>query len=345
MAKDNLRMFVERWGEHPNSPYVFDNESQEILCMLNGERSSIGGCSPSPRSSLSSSPDMVFDEDDLEPPPLRDPVNIKTRYNPVERRASDSSCFLHKKPDVLVRKNLAEEIKKLSDHLFMLSTMNTDLTNNNSTKELDKNERKERKISIDEKFTNGFKHESRSITKTITNGDANIEKRIFQSKSTNRVNSTFLTEREPEKPMTSKMPWVKTKTKRVKSTSRDVPDQPTDKRNTFFEEFDRRRDKIDKLVNGSENGKQHPYKRGDENNAHKTKDLLLHLLEKWGETDVKAERTSGGTSNGRHQSISLEWSSSNQLAQNSMTSLHAFFQRQTSDEKMQRKKVTASSSK
>ncbi|XP_022120212.1 myosin light chain kinase, smooth muscle isoform X2 [Pieris rapae] len=347
MAKDNLRLFVERWSEHPNSPYVFDNESQEILCMVNGERSSIGGCSPSPRSSLSSSPDMVFDEDDLEPPPLRDPVNLKTRYNPVERRASDSSCFLHKRPDVLVRKNLAEEIKKLSDHLYMLSTMNTDLTNNNnSAKEMDKNVL-ERKISNDDKkLKNGFKSESRStFMKSMINGDSH-EKRIFTSKSSNRVTSTFLTEREPEKPMTSKMPWAKTRARRVTTTSRDVPDQPTDKRNTFFEEFDRRREKIDKLVSGYENGKQVPYKRGDENNAHRTKDLLLHLLEKWGETEeVEAERSAGGPSNGRHQSISLEWSSSNQLAQNSMSSLHAFFQRQTSDEKIQRKKVTASSSK
>ncbi|XP_045504574.1 myosin light chain kinase, smooth muscle-like [Colias croceus] len=345
MAKDNLRLFVERWSEHPNSPYVFDNESQEILTLVNCERSSIGGCSPSPRSSLSSSPDIVFDEDDLdfEPPPPREPTKFKTRYNPVERRASDSSCFLHKRPDVLVRKNLAEEIKKLSDHLFMLSTMNTDLTNNNSMKEMDKNVL-EKKVSREEKKTqNGFKTETESTFKKIyTNGDAKSEKTVFMSKSSHKINSTFLKEKEPERPMTSKMPWVKTRSKRVTSTSRDVPDQPTDKRNTFFEEFDRRRDKIDKLMNGYENGRQMPYRRGDENNAHRTKDLLLHLLEKWGETEeVEAERSAGGTSNGgRHQSISLEWSPSNELAQNSMSSLHAFFRRQTSDEKMQRTKLT-----
>ncbi|XP_072945668.1 uncharacterized protein [Epargyreus clarus] len=352
VAKDNLRLFVERWGEHPNSPYVFDNQAHEITSLANGncERSSIGGCSPSPRSSLSSSPDIVFDEDDLEPPPLRDPSNTSSRYNPVERRASDSSCFIHKKQDVLVRKNLAEEIKKLSDHLFMLSTMNTDLANNNSMKELDKNVTETKKFSKEEtKLTNGFKKESKTtITKTITNGDATKkERKVFTSKSMHKISSTFLKEKEPEKPMTSKMPWVKsaqTRPKRVTNMSRDVPDQPIERRNTFFEEFGRRREQIDKLVNGHENGRQLPYRRGDENNAHRTKDLLLHLLEKWGETEgVEAERTAGGTSSGgRHQSISFEWSSSNQLAQNSMSSLHAFFQRQTSDEKLQKSKVTAS---
>ncbi|XP_068622957.1 myosin light chain kinase, smooth muscle-like [Battus philenor] len=345
VAKDNLRLFVERWGEHPNSPYVFDNQAHEIICLVNGncERSSVGGCSPSPRSSLSSSPDIIFDEDDLEPPPLRDPTPLTQRYNPVERRASDSSCFLHKKQDVLVRKNLAEEIKKLSDHLFMLSTMSTDLVNNNSFKEFDKNVTESKTATKEEKkLTNGFKTESKStFSKTMTNGDANkTERKVFTSKSSNKINSTFLTEREQEKPMTSKMPWAKSaRSKRLTNMSRDVPDQPIDRRSTFFEEFDKRREIIGKLVNGSENGRQLPYRRGDENNAHRTKDRLLHLLEKWADSEVEGERTAGGTSNcGRHQSISLEWSPSNQLAQNSMSSLHAFFQRQTSDEKKQRKK-------
>lgn len=348
VAKDNLRLFVERWSEHPNSPYVFDNEAHEITSLMNGtcERSSIGGCSPSPRSSLASSPDTVLDEDDLEPPPLRDQSYLAPRYNPVERRASDSSCFLHKKQDVMVRKNLAEEIKKLSDHLFMLSTMNTDLANNNNAKELDKNVTNDsNSVTKEEKLPNGFKKETKTFsTQTVTNGDATKkEKKIFTSKSTTKISSTFLTEKEPEKPMTSRMPWVKsTRAKRVTNMSRDVPDQPLERRNSFFQEFDRRRERIDKLVNGSENGRQLPYRRGDENNPHRTKDLLLHLLEKWGESEVEGERTAGGTSNGgRHQSISLEWSSpSNQLAQNSMSSLHAFYQRQTSEEKLQRKKVT-----
>lgn len=342
VAKDNLRLFVERWSEHPNSPYVFDNEAHEITCLANGncERSSIGGCSPSPRSSLCSSPDRVFDDDDLEPPPLMRESMLAPRSHPVERRASDSSCFLHKRHDVYVRKNLAEEIKKLSDHLFMLSTMNTDLTNNNSVKELDKNIT-ETKESTEEKLTNGYKRESK-VTRTVLNGDTSSNsKRIFTSKSMHKITSSFLSDKEPDKPMTSKMPWAKSasfRSKRVTNQSRDVPDQPVDKRNSFFSEFDKRREKIDKLVNGSENGRQMPYRRGDDN-AHRTKDLLLHLLEEWGGND-QGERTAGGTSNGgRHQSISLEFSPASHLAQNSMSSLHAFFQRQSSDDKMQRKKM------
>lgn len=29
-TKDNLKSFIERWEEHPNSPYVFDTGSNRI---------------------------------------------------------------------------------------------------------------------------------------------------------------------------------------------------------------------------------------------------------------------------------------------------------------------------
>lgn len=337
VAKDNLRLFVERWGEHPNSPYVFDNDTHQITNMNgNYEKSSIGGCSPSPRSSLHSSPDLVLGEDDDEPPPLRDVY--EPRYNPVERRASDSKCFLHKKADVFVRKNLAEEIKKLSDHLYLLSTINTDLTNNNNIKEKDKNVVETKEFTKEEKkLPNGVKKETTSLikTKSFTNGDASYSERVTTSKSSHRV-SSFFKERAPDPPMTSRMPWAKSqKSKKVTNMSRDVPDQPIDQRNTFFDKFDKRKDK-----ESVSKGRQLPYRRGDENNAHRTKDLLLHLLEKWDENeDGEGERTVGGTSSGfggRHQSISLDWSPSERLAQSSMSSLHAFFKKQTSNEKSQK---------
>lgn len=222
--------------------------------------------------------------------------------------------------------------------------MNTDLANNNSTKELDKNITESKTVTKEEKKTpNGFKKESTTtITRTtsMTNGSSN---KVTKSQSSHKVTSSFLSSKGPERPVTSSMPWAKaavSRPKKVTSLSRDVPDQPTEKRNTFFQEFDRRREKIHNLVNG-ENGRQVPYRRGDENNAHRTKDLLLHLLEKWGENEEEAERSAGGTSNGlRHQSISLGWSPSSELAQNSMSSVHAFYQRQTSDDKVKRKKVT-----
>ncbi|KAJ3664635.1 hypothetical protein Zmor_000188 [Zophobas morio] len=131
VTKDNLRQFVERWNEHPNSPYVFEVTSHIISPTCAGGHQlsdslqslhSLVGLSPSPCGSLASSPGsdnafVSFDTNELAPPTL-DHL----------RRSSDSTCIL-KGPDVTERINLAEEIRKLSDKLFQLSNMTTTVTN------------------------------------------------------------------------------------------------------------------------------------------------------------------------------------------------------------------------
>ncbi|XP_049937668.1 myosin light chain kinase, smooth muscle-like [Schistocerca serialis cubense] len=78
LSKDNLRVFVERWNEHPNSPYLFDGCGQMIMPLASSSlqtvasHTSLGGLSPSPpgsltsyssyTSSLSSSPDSVLEQ-------------------------------------------------------------------------------------------------------------------------------------------------------------------------------------------------------------------------------------------------------------------------------------------
>lgn len=41
LSKDNLKTFIERWEEHPNSPYVFDVESNVIMPLKDSSRNSI----------------------------------------------------------------------------------------------------------------------------------------------------------------------------------------------------------------------------------------------------------------------------------------------------------------
>ncbi|XP_068910132.1 myosin light chain kinase, smooth muscle-like [Tenebrio molitor] len=130
VTKDNLRQFVERWNEHPNSPYVFEITSHLISPTCSGGHQlsdslhSLVGMSPSPCGSLASSPGsdnafLTIDmNNDLLMPPTLDHL----------RRSSDSTCIL-KGPDVTERINLAEEIRKLSDKLFQLSNMSTSVTN------------------------------------------------------------------------------------------------------------------------------------------------------------------------------------------------------------------------
>lgn len=151
VAKDNLKYFVERWNEHPNSPYVFDVNCHTISpCLsvgdihhLRASSPSMNGCSPSPCASLSS----LSDPDDIDSPPISPRTKFINRFqhfennSPIpspksnqldvlqsfERRASDSSCLIRQN-DVVSRINLAEEIKKLSDKLFKMANFQTSQT-------------------------------------------------------------------------------------------------------------------------------------------------------------------------------------------------------------------------
>ncbi|KAK6626104.1 hypothetical protein RUM43_006409 [Polyplax serrata] len=157
LAKDNLKFFVERWNEHPNSPYIFDTSCQTISpCVsfnnIPDHRSrtpSLSGYSPSPCDSISladvditsESPPMspkrpsfpgisVSHLKNMEDSPSSSPVtHYLDRLQMFDRRASDSSCLVRHTNDVASRINLAEEIKKLSDKLLKI---NNQLNNNNN---------------------------------------------------------------------------------------------------------------------------------------------------------------------------------------------------------------------
>ncbi|CAH0559538.1 unnamed protein product [Brassicogethes aeneus] len=123
VTKDNLKHFVERWNEHPNSPYVFEVDSGLLRGnSLSDSSESLFGGSPSPCGSLGSSPGSPSGYSngyhDLVTPPNVD----------FYRRASDSTV-LTGNYDAEERFNLAEEIRKLSDKLYQLSNMPTNLTN------------------------------------------------------------------------------------------------------------------------------------------------------------------------------------------------------------------------
>jgi hypothetical protein len=133
---------VERWGEHPNSPYIFDPMCHSISlssCVGQAGQSahSMAVCTPSPRASLPSSPDSVleFDCEDFNHYSFPDnPTAVHSKFLDklnMDRRASDSCCLptrMSGRPTV----NLADEIKRLSDRLCQLIAH--DLVNNNGPK-------------------------------------------------------------------------------------------------------------------------------------------------------------------------------------------------------------------
>ncbi|XP_077299039.1 spaghetti-squash activator isoform X2 [Arctopsyche grandis] len=392
VTKDNLRMFVERWNEHPNSPYVFDVSAHVITpCMSRnncngldtGSEHSIGGCSPSPCASLSSLTDSIFGTENHALAPgdrysqneYDDNNKVFASLHGLERRASDSSCFVNKKADICLRVNLAEEIKKLSDRLYMLSTINTDLVNNNvesyktdtttsteTTNNVEKslnglnskissnviyNNCTKKTVSSTKNFTTP-KEKYSSITKNDKNPNAEIIKngvnraKSFNVAHLNKFEAQTLDGRkisadETDSEQFSNLPWARRKFK-VSNFSRDVPLSPERKKSVFNLEFNKRREKMDNFANSngatcSDNisKTKHFYKKTDENgdvksNANNTKDLLLHLLDQWGDSQTPTNDLHSG----RHKSVSMEWSEGESIASKSMNTLNTFFKRQSS---------------
>lgn len=410
VAKDNLRLFVERWSEHPNSPYVFDVSTHEIMPCLSrnnfynmdatSERS-VGGCSPSPCASIGSLTDFLPGNENFsaDKQPRNDSEDNVYSLRNLERRASDSSCFLNIKTDICRKVNLAEEIKKLSDRLYMLSTINTDLVNNDvqniKTESFKYTENTDLDKTTDTMNTNIVNNKSQTssqtgsyMEKTISSSTVNYNEKMkseFKNNSKETVstcpkikngftnldraasfNTSYLNKSDPNNnPVYSKtdlmddesgsfsnIPWARRKFK-ISNCSRDVPIAPERKKSEFSIEFNKRRELIDTFANSnaanssenaSKSSEKRYYKKFNENgdvktNANNTKDLLLHLLDQWGEsknppTDCHA---------GRHKSVSMEWSESESIASKSMNSLNTFFKTQSSGSTVRKKLETFNS--
>lgn len=115
MTKDNLRLFVERWREHPDSPYTID--SYHVLPRNSrydhDEVTSLRAHSPSPCDSLrSSSTQSVTDRVEGSGHLLSVP-GISLSW---ERRASEGTAAQNRR-DPASQIALAEEIIRLSEHL------------------------------------------------------------------------------------------------------------------------------------------------------------------------------------------------------------------------------------
>ncbi|KAK2580155.1 hypothetical protein KPH14_012427 [Odynerus spinipes] len=125
VTKDNLRLFVERWREHPDSPYMI--EVPQTLGKLNAPREqeetvSLRAQSPSPRESLCSSPSETMSSSPRDGHGFF--LNVPSIGLAYERRASEGTSA-DKARDPASQIVLAEEIIRLSEHLRSIATMGT----------------------------------------------------------------------------------------------------------------------------------------------------------------------------------------------------------------------------
>lgn len=308
VAKDNLRQFVERWNEHPNSPYVFESSSHIIApcsgrLRLSESVHSLEGMSPSPCGSLASS--VESDEsDDAFPQVFSNHVDDNDSLLIPQadhlRRASDSTCIL-KGTDVAERLNLADEIRKLTDKLFQLSAISESNTNTTSS--------------------SNTLNTSNSKNTSLYNNHSTIPKSpaITITRSQNGV---------VPRQSNDEMPWRRPKF-RVTSSSRDVPLAPRMNINSFSK-FHSELSSINSPMNYKTRSltTSTAFSTNNiESTVNGTKNMLLKLLEQWDGPHVPSR------SNQRHGSISTDWSEQDSLGQRTISSLNMFFQSRSTTKK------------
>lgn len=393
-SKENLKSFIERWEEHPNSPYVFDASASLILPVCNGERNassgfSSRGCSPSPCESLSSntelcgkSEDKISDtnvklvtHDDERKKSFRStesspesfgqsigstPVLEQNReyLQSFDRRHSDSN-YTSNYASCLEKVNLAEEIKKLSDRLLMLSSISAELQEYNqrtvdtirskSSDSLQANEnsdsnKKASKITMSA-LTNQVANDKTISTEAVKNwknsktnnlSDFKLSRKSGSNTSTSATDSTHVQElTEPTIPIEESSRFeniLSARNRHDKSVtndldgalgssihSNDTPSSSSTPNNSVPWPVMNRRTKFRMTQLSRDVSHDTIFL---EEAANTTK-CLLHLLDKY--NGKEETRSTNGIR--RHQSISVSGGFSNNLEYQSMNSINAFFKR------------------
>ncbi|XP_076299354.1 uncharacterized protein LOC143218190 isoform X2 [Lasioglossum baleicum] len=341
VTKDNLRLFVERWREHPHSPYMIElpqlgasksNDLEELVSMQ--------GQSPSPCASICSTPSET-----TEAPQAQDSHGYLTVPSfSFERRASEGVSSEKSRSDAASQIVLAEEIIKLSEHLrsiAMGACPKTDELPDN--KKPGENEEKVKRNGVHPR-SNGLAqdssqcneitqklssimrhrrlngttfHSSRSFDRYSETNAANVFAPFKKSKNEGRSSATKderMVQEEGAKSLVSESESSSRfgRTRILSDGEIDLtPPWRRPRVKHVFGETSRDVPRISELQN------VHKSLNLDEPTS--TKDLLLHLLEEWDEVAI---RPSGV---GR-KSVSADWCGEESVARKTMNSLAEYFQ-------------------
>lgn len=380
--------------------------------QLYNPRKSVSGCSPSPCASLSEMPpaDELSQLETTEKSEISHPSSlqngdifqaasniidddpskkhIREYLQSFERRNSDSSCLTNRSTNssTCEKLNLADEIKKLSERLIMLSSINSDLseynetiTNGNNVEPTiaEKIDESEKKASTDKSDKNPTKP-AKSPTKpeaneSLTNSKSKLTDKFSRSYSTTTNSDTTNSStkysrftRASSVVHTSSNSYNKHMTnglsERLKSldetpnllqrlgNTRKSSDYLSSSRNSTYKSSaseksslhnsscssssigsapwpitnKRTKFRISQMSRDVPIGSPHTHRTVFlEEAVNTTKDCLLHLLEKYNESDARTAYSNQG----RHQSIAVGYGLTDNLEYRSMNSLNHFFQR------------------
>lgn len=379
-TKDNLKNFIERWEEHPNSPYVFDAEENVIAPLSQSRAGSISSsrvCSPSSCESIntlgendnSHEVNMLKEHSDLISGSEHSEVSSKTPAEPptstgellelgptvkefrgylhsFDRRNSDTNFLLGRRSSG-ERLNLAEEIRKLSDHLLMLAEINSKLGYESD------------KQMINETTTSFSEGSANSINCTLSNISSSSSSVIQDSPdpskniiSNSKHPSSTATSLSKTSSLSFRLQQSIEETPKILNNGSRTPKPPTGAlakmpsneikthslQNTFSSQaictsssseaiIRRVKFRVNQMSRDVPIGSPDKHQTVNlEEAANTTKDCLLHLLEKYNETKMRNPL-------GRHQSISIDRNFTDNLEYRSMSSINAFFQKQKNSNK------------
>ncbi|XP_076249558.1 uncharacterized protein LOC143188920 [Calliopsis andreniformis] len=355
LAKENLRLFVERWREHPDSPYLIDFPQWTIprRSSILEESVSLRAYSPSPCASICSTPSEGADS------PTQDSQGFLRVPNfglSFERRASEGVAMEKPRGDPASQIVLAEEIIKLSEHLRAIamgtcmksneedarpsdspSSKKTEATENGgkadrngvhsrsnglvANENTECNEITEKLSSIvrHRKLNGTTFHSSRSFDKYTETNSGNMFATLKRSR---QIPEGKGARKEDDRTSQGE---ASSATAREESSSKEAARVP----GLVEEEMDLtppwRRPRVKYLFGETSrdvpriSGLRNLHKSLNLDEPTSTKDLLLHLLEEWDEVATRP------SSVGR-KSVSVDWGGEENVGRKTMNSLAEYFQ-------------------
>ncbi|EDW60490.2 myosin light chain kinase, smooth muscle [Drosophila virilis] len=322
------------------------NESREKLFPTTASAS--GCATPTPQHLFNEN----FDEFSGSESSAQQQRSMKSYLHTFDRRNSDTTYLLGRRSSG-ERVNLADEIRKLSDHLLMLAEINTKLgdSNNNAATESSFTQEGNKWISSTRNSASasratprGQLHSASSSSSQQTQTRSNdghqkissLSVRLQQSieetpklsngKSDNSWSKSQQSQQLRSQSTVSTMSTANTKShvQRTSTSSSKFSSSSSNSGNHVFSESAssrRAKFRINQMSRDVPVGLPDTHQTVNlEEAANTTKDCLLHLLEKYNETKIRNPV-------GRHQSISVDWHVSDNLEYRSMSSINAFFQR------------------
>lgn len=363
VTKDNLRLFVERWREHPDSPYTVDSYHALPKNPLRDreETMSLRGHSPSPCDSLRSSStqsERVMDS------AMRDNSShllaVPSLSLSLERRASEGTAARNRR-DPASQIALAEEIIKLSEHLrsiamgsrmneenngdatavqqstkkpgddennYDISKSNIKITASHVSKESNEITEKLSSITRQRKLNGTTFHSSRSFDRY--NFDTNFNN-VFVALRRTSIGDASDRRRDSQK-------YSLERTAITKAMEEKFNGEKIGRRRSSVgaEEMDLtppwRRPRVKRSF--GETSRDVPrisnlrdlHKNLNLDEPGSAKDLLLHLLGEWEEVTTTSCSGNGGSGGIGRKSMCLDWCAADTIARKTMNSLAEYFQ-------------------